>query len=243
MALAFGLGYGEVWNNKARKKLPALWIPWMNRQITAIQYRFLGIGKDDNSADRFGQKKGGKRYLFGIQHCMDAEPGQLQTLILVEGELNAISILQRVYGVYACDVVSFGPQNNLNNTDVTKVASALARRYQRVIVWADESESAQAAIGAIPNAIPVRSPKGMDANDLLKRGHLDGLLYRLLHSPRQSSLAEEPSTLVGQVVSAQRYYELQQETAAIGWTLLGLRHGAITDGYCDEWKITKAVAP
>lgn len=58
----------------------------------------------------------------------------------------------------------------------------------------------------------------------------------LLTAPEPSPLAQ-----VGQVVTAQRFYELQQESRGMGWTLHGVRHGAVVDGYCDEWVITKAV--
>ena len=247
MAVAFGLGCAETWNKKAGKKLPAIWIPWMNRQITAIQYRFIGVGKDDDTADRFGQLTGGKRYLFGLQHCMDAEPGQLDTLILVEGELNAVAIFQSIYGLYACDVVSYGPQHNLNNAEVAKAARALANRYRRVIVWADEPQAALAALGTIPNAIPIKSlvinGKQMDANDLLLAGKLDATLFGLLRRVKQSQVPETitPLTLVGQIVTAQQFYDWQQQTRGTGWILHGTRHGAVVDGYCDTWKITRAV--
>lgn len=182
MAVAFGLGFAETWNRKAGRKLPALWIPWMNRQITAIQYRFIDIEKNDDTADRFGQLTGGKRYLFGLQHCMEAEPKQLDTLILVEAELNAVSIFQCIYGIYACDVVSYGSQYNLNNVDIANAVTALARRYRHVIIWADEPAAAIAALQTLPNALPRKSPKGMDANDLLQSKQLEGLIFKLLQS-------------------------------------------------------------
>lgn len=183
IAVAFGLGYAPAWNSKAGGFLPALWLPWMNRQITAVQFRFIGVAKEDESADRFGQLKEGERLLFGLQHCLEAEPGQLQTLILVEGELNAVSIFQAVYGQFACDVLSFGPRSNIgahNQTLISKVAA----RYQHVIVWADEPADALKALGAIPNALPVQSPKldgkEHDANQLLLAGLLIEVVYDLI---------------------------------------------------------------
>lgn len=184
MWVAFGLGYAPAWNLKAGRMMPAIWIPWQNRQITAIQYRFLGVGKDDETADRFGQLKGGDRYLFGLHHCLDADPGQLETLFLVEGELNAISLFQATFGLYACDVVSFGPRANLRNAGVAPLAAKVAQRYKRVIVWADKAEDALTALGAIPNAFPVRSPiiddKEHDANDLLRAGLLGDVVFDLV---------------------------------------------------------------
>lgn len=186
MALAYDIGFGMVWNGKAQKSLPALLIPWRNRHITAIQYRFIGVGKDDDSAGRFGQLGGGQRFLFGLQHCMnpaddaDDQERKLHTLIIVEGELNAVSIMQVVYGMRSVGVVSYGPQSNINNPQVAKHAATVAGRYEHVIVWADEPEIALQAIGHIHGAIPVKSPNGMDANDLLVAGRLDDVVFRLL---------------------------------------------------------------
>lgn len=184
---AFGLGYADTWNVKAKRTMPALWIPWQDSKITAIQYRFLGVGKDDKTASRYEQLAGGARYLFGLQHCMEADPGQLHTLFLVEGELNAISIFQCIYGMYPCDVVSYGPQSNIANRDVAEMAAKLAKRYQHVIVWADEPATAQDAMGIMPDGIkllPVRSPirdgNKHDANYLLQHGQLDDIVYKLI---------------------------------------------------------------
>lgn len=181
MAVAFGLGYGEAWQPKLGRMMPALWIPWMNQRITAIQYRFLGVGKDE----RFSQKGGGERLLFGLQHCMVAEPGQLDTLFLVEGELNAVSIFQCIYGMYAVDVLSFGPRSNIgdhNRELIVRVAS----RYQHVIVWADEPGDALSALNALPDATPIKSPGGKDANDLLCAGRLDAVVYRLIRKVKDA---------------------------------------------------------
>lgn len=180
MWVAFGLGVASAWNAKAGRHLPAIYLPWQNRQITAIQYRFLGVSKGDKTQDRFGQLKGGDRYLFGLQHCLDAEPGQLETLFVVEGELNAVCIFQAAHGLYPCDAVSFGPKDNLKAHNQDLIAK-VAARYKRVIVWADEPEDALDALGTIPNALPLFSPpingKKHDANDLLRVGLLDDVIY------------------------------------------------------------------
>ncbi len=183
MRVAFGLGYGDAWNDKAGRFMPALWLPWQNRKLTAIQYRFIEVGKDDPGAGRFGQKRGGVRFLFGLQHCKEAGPGELQTLFLVEGEINAISIFQSVYGLYAVDVASFGPRNNIADHNRSMIGT-VANRYKNVIVWADEPQDALAALGAVPGALPVQSPeidgKQRDANDLLSAGLLDSVIFELL---------------------------------------------------------------
>ncbi|MEZ4674555.1 MAG: hypothetical protein R2932_09950 [Caldilineaceae bacterium] len=173
--IAFDLGYGAAWNDKAGRMMPALWLPWMNREITALKYRFIGVGKDDADALRFSQKGGSVPYLFGLQRRIEGN----NSLILVEGELNAVSIFQAAYGALSVDAVSFGPQGNLQKTDVMNYAAKLAERYERVIVWADESEIAAAARGFIPGVKAIRSPNGMDANDLLQAELLGDFIAKL----------------------------------------------------------------
>lgn len=183
MWVAFGLGFADAWNNKAGKTMPALWVPWQNKRVAAIQYRFIDVAKDNAGADRFGQMRGGTRYLFGLQHCQEAGPGELGTLFLVEGELNAVSIFQSIFGQYAADVLSFGPKNNITAHNAGMIAS-VASRYRHVVVWADEPADALSALGTIPHAVPVQSPeidgKRRDANDLLQMSMLDGLIFDIV---------------------------------------------------------------
>lgn len=181
---AWGLGFAPAWSAAAGSHMPAVWLPWRNRQISALQFRFL---TDDKSL-RFGQLAGGERFLFGLQHLIeagpDAAPGRLANLLLVEGEINALSLWQTIEdGRYPADVVSFGPQANIRNHQVQRLAAAIARRYKRVIVWADEPDAALAGLGALPPALrslAVRSPNGRDANVLLVAGALDDVLFGLL---------------------------------------------------------------
>lgn len=174
--LAFDLGYGPAWNPARQEELPAIWLPWQNRRITAIQYRF--IGEDVDKGERFSQKGGGDRLLFGV-HLLGKNPAGADTLILCEGELNACSLWQECYREHPADVASWGPKDNLR-PEVIRVAAAVAKRYQRVIVWADEPEDAVKALQALGAVEALRSPDGMDANDLLQRGWLAGLVAELL---------------------------------------------------------------
>lgn len=187
MWVAFGLGFGDAFNKVAGRFMPAIWLPWQNRQVTAIQYRFIGVSKDDEKrgrAERGRAMKGSQKLLFGLQHCQEAAAGDLETLFLVEGELNAVSIFQCTYGLYAADVLSFGARSNLRNAGVSPLAAKVAQRYKRVIVWADEPADALKALGTVPNAMPIRSPqidgKEHDANDLLRAGLLGDVVYDLI---------------------------------------------------------------
>lgn len=187
MWVAFGLGYANAYNphHEEDRMMPAIWLPWQNRQLTGIQYRFLSVPHDR----RFARPKGSECFLFGLQHCLDAQPAQLETLFLVEGELNAISLFQAVFGLYPADVLSFGSRGNLRNPGVAPMAAKVGKRYKRVILWADKPEDALNALGTIPNALPVRSPvidgysKGADANDLLRAGLLGDVVHDLIKLP------------------------------------------------------------
>ncbi len=168
---AFGLGYANAWHLRRKKRLPALILSWKRRNlIKALQYRF--IGDDITQAERYSQKAGGERTLFGVDLL-----ARRRALILVEGELNAVSIWQVGSGLL--DVVSFGPQDNIDRAAL--YMRAVSSGYQQVIVWADEPDRALHAKEAIGReATAVQSPAGLDANDLLRLGKLDGFLAKLI---------------------------------------------------------------
>ncbi len=191
-AVAFGLGYGGHWNIAAGAKMPALFIPWqVDDMVSYVALRFLDVAKGDKTKTRIASagfkltddadgKYYGVRFLFGLQNL----GAHGDTLIVVEGEINAMSIYQCITGRYACDVLSFGPQKNLQNEHVVGMAQEVASRYQRIIIWADRPQATIDALGTIPNAFPVRSPeidgKEYDANDLLQIGLLGDVLDGLL---------------------------------------------------------------
>jgi hypothetical protein len=191
-AAAFGLGYGGHWNIAAGAKMPALFIPWqVDDMVSYVTLRFLDVAKGDKTKTRIASagfkltddadgKYYGVRFLFGLQNL----GAHGDTLIVVEGELNCLSIYQCITGRYACDVLSFGPQKNLQNEHVVSMAQEVASRYQRIIIWADRPQATIDALGTIPNAFPVRSPeidgKEYDANDLLQIGLLGDVLDGLL---------------------------------------------------------------
>ena len=231
----------------------AVSLPWFNHDgaLQCVKYRFTqshtytdmdGKERTENKTSR-GSSSGG---VFGWQALQG--PDKRKVLIITEGEMNALSLWQA--GNEWIDVLSAGAEGAVNN--LPTVVTELANRYVYRIVWADKGNIANSVAFAI-GAASMRSPTGMDANDLLQAGKLAPLLVAMLkrlgvdtgrtdvhehvHEPVQS----KPSDFVGQVVSAQRFYELQSETSAMGWILHGKRHGELIDGYCDEWLITKAV--
>lgn len=177
---AWRLGVANVWHPKHQRTLDAILLPWLDGENTsAVQYRF--IDPSLTKAERFGQKAGGQRLLFGLQR-LAAQP----TLLLVEGELNAVSLWQscRDLGV---DVLSWGPQGNLLWPPVTQLAMQVMQPYQQVLLWADEVEMVHKLHThlrhkgvTLPTILTTASPLGRDANDLLLRGELRDYVQQVL---------------------------------------------------------------
>jgi len=166
----------DVWHPGLKEKLPALVIPWIARdlRITALQYRFIEKGLSKH--ERFSQKAGGERIIFGATQ-RSAKPERTLGLVLVEGELNALGISQALDAAgLGLDVLSYGPQDNATRPEL----AAIAGQYPRVLIWADEAGKALAASKALAHATPLKSPDGLDANDLLKAGKLAPFLAAVL---------------------------------------------------------------
>jgi hypothetical protein len=182
---AWSLGYAAVWHPRRKEHLPALILPWKRgHQIKALQYRF--IGADITHAERFAQKAGGERTLFGV----DLLAGR-DALLVCEGEINAISFWQ--VGRHRLDVVSFGPQDNIEHA--APYLSKLASRYTQVLVWADEPAKALQALQVVgQRARAARSPRGKDANQLLQEGVLADVLENVWAKAFNPALDESASS-------------------------------------------------
>lgn len=198
---AWQLGYAAArFDPRQERRRPAIVLPWYGSQgLTALKYRFLD---SQGQGDRFGQLRGGQQILFG-GHLVGQ---QHDTLILCEGELNAVAIWQAVYtpgdpaaytvGGQAVDVVSFGSQG----AAVAEPVLVLARAYQRVILWADEAAPVRACLAALgARAFGLKSPLTadtlpvkLDANALLQRGLLGELLRRSLSRFQVAAQAVSP---------------------------------------------------
>lgn len=174
---AWGLGLAWCWHPQRRRRLPALLLPWrQGPRLTAVQHRFLAT--DLAHRERYGQRTGGERLLFGLP-LRRRRP----TLLLVEGEFNTLSLWQAAGG--QADVLSWGPQGNLLRPPVLALAASLVPSYRRLVVWADAAEVAkqgkEALLAALPAgactfALALCSPGGRDANDLLQSGELMAFL-------------------------------------------------------------------
>lgn len=187
---AFGIGYTSAglpntWDGKTHcyPKQLAISLPWFNHDgaLVAVKYRFIEphtytdkdgktqAGKDGKGV-RFTSRGQVNGNVFGWQALRGAA-----VLIICEGEMNALSLWQAGRG--AVDVLSMGSESTTKKLPPTAVD--LAHRYAHRVVWADKKEIADAAALQIGGA-SMTSPKGMDANDLLKAGKLGDLITAML---------------------------------------------------------------
>lgn len=123
---AFGLGFNpltSVPGTKGKTKAAAVAIPWYVRgELRAIRYRFLKKTSGGKLASAYGSSFTG--ILFG-GHVFDGWLPALRTLILCEGEINAMSIWRVVQGT-GCDVLSIG-------SDSTRLTEAMIRDRKSVV--------------------------------------------------------------------------------------------------------------
>lgn len=164
--LAWGIGLIEChrWSDDEYTKLGwGVAMPWVSGdKVTGVNCRLLA---HEQRYHRFGNVSG----LFGGHKLTGSD-----TLIFCEGEINALSIWQALGG--RIDVLSFGSES------VTKSAqfSEVAKPYAHVIIWCDREPVVQTAMLRCPGAAGIKSPRGMDANDLLQAGILAEFLYNFV---------------------------------------------------------------
>ena len=158
---------------------PSLTMPYLRHdddRLMALRYRRIGAS---GTGDRYINEPGSDVRLFGL-HLLDLSAA---TLVLVEGELNAISIWQAADGMRLC-VLSIGGQS-LKQQALRNVASA-SRQFVRCVVWCDESEKTQQLRAVVESSSvqmrrsPVVDGQKVDANDMLQRGQLGPFLARIL---------------------------------------------------------------
>lgn len=157
---------------------PAIVIPWLDNgnTVTAVKYRFIDELAKADKRKRYAMRKGSMPFLFGLNHILETDT----ILLFVEGELNAVSILQCLpRGV---SVVSAGSDSSGNEA----LIQALAKRYRRVYIWTDETDKGNEIRGRMKrqDATLIKSPsvEGLkwDANEMLQAGVLADFLTRKL---------------------------------------------------------------
>lgn len=176
--LAFGVGYRAdvaVPGTDGKERAPAIVLPWRaGGNLVAVRYRFLTAQGGSKITAESGSQFAGR--LFGGQ-VLPRVAERLRTLVIVEGEINGMSIWQCTGSPtmpfdWRMDVLSLGSES----AKLSPAAVAAAQQYSRVLAWADRAEVARELAAALPNAHPIRSPGGKDANDLLREGLLGGFL-------------------------------------------------------------------
>lgn len=183
---AWRMGFAFVYDPIAKRKRPAITMPWYDMDaggevITAVKYRMID---SDPKALRYSCKTGSKFDVpFGL---WDALPNFHDSLLFVEGELNCISVSQcRPAGL---SVLSFGSEGSGD----ARAMQAIAARYKNVYVWADDvwdnpkqAKHAKELRSLIRGrGVALRSVKQdeikQDANQLLQVGALDAFLSHVL---------------------------------------------------------------
>jgi hypothetical protein len=184
-AMQFGYSPG-LYDPVGKSKRPALLIPWIDGvgTVFAIKYRYIDDLAKSDKCRRFRQHVGSDPILFGLHAASFGS----NVLIAVEGEFNAASIFQAVHGT-ECDVVSIGPERNSNALEALDRLIA-SRGYSKSLIWTDEPETALRAGERLDayRTILMKSPNGLDANDLLCRYGADAIRQliqrRMTRSPK-----------------------------------------------------------
>lgn len=192
---AFGLGFAPAAKYRDQEGgFPAIAMPWYRGgKLTAIRYRFLNPPAKQKLTSLPGSKFGS--VLFGGQTLPEWVPVPLPdgyrgceqhcTLVLCEGEINAMSIWQVAHDTNL-HVMSVGSESSR----LSAGAVAVAQRYGRVIIWMDKEELAKQLMGQVPGAFGFGSPGGKDANDQLQAGTLGGQLTALRWQAARTELEQ-----------------------------------------------------
>ncbi|MEI7846671.1 MAG: toprim domain-containing protein [Chloroflexota bacterium] len=169
---AWRAGFYYHYDPKLKRKRPAVTLPWYEcdgdyEQITAVKIRF--IDQTPTVGSRYIMLKGSVPVLYGLWDVLPTT----DSLLLVEGEINAISIWQLHPNRVA--VLSIGSDTGAN-PDILRV---LAKDY-KICVWLDDESKAKELRSLLPGSCAVKSPiiGGIkwDANQMLQAGELQGFL-------------------------------------------------------------------
>lgn len=158
--------------------VPALILPWVDADIaTGVKWRFL---TGDQRYKSWGAYTGSFALNVFGRHVMG---GAYDTLLMTEGELNAVSCWQavRAAGLPGVDVVSIGSDSVPDGPALVELAGDFAH----TVAWLDEPTKAAAVRAILPGARVGKSPCGddgakLDANELLRRGALADFLRVIL---------------------------------------------------------------
>ena len=175
---------------KPQVRIPVISLPWYEwdaggEVVTAVKYRVLQGGSKLRYFSRAGSKFDAP---FGLAYAL---PESHHTLLLVEGELNCVSVWQcQPPGV---SVLSFGSEGSGDS----RMLQAVAARYENVFVWADDvwdaphrsarAQELRSLVSGQGKALRSVKQGGLkrDANQYLQDGLLPEFLARVLGKPFQ----------------------------------------------------------
>ena len=178
-AAAWHLG-ARSYTGNGYDRAAAVVMPAMGRDGQPIGLKYRIVNPLPDGAKCLNAKGTSGATLSGL-HLL--APSHQRALLVVEGELNAVSIWQAAAAINApLDVVSFGSEGN--SLSAWGTIKELSSDYGTTIVWADKPE-VSAGLGALlewstGGAYVMQSPHGQDANDLLQAGLLEGFTRGLL---------------------------------------------------------------
>jgi hypothetical protein len=152
-------------------------IPWyyvdaQREVIAAIKYRFVDA---DPKGLRYTSAPGSMPVLYGL---WDAQPTD-KVLLLVEGELNALSLWQQ--RPRDVTVLSIGSEGGGR----PEVIAQIAQRYKRVFIWCDDAARTvkyKAMIAQPTKGLqsPTIDGAKIDANKLLQAGKLAEFIKQVI---------------------------------------------------------------
>jgi len=130
----YRLGNGRTFHLIRQQNMEAIFIPWFGedgKTITAIQHRF--VDPTVEKGERYTLKPGSEPILFGLQAVRPA-----QTLVIVEGEFNAMSLHQ-----IGSQALSMGSESNVGNEKALSILQGLLPAYEQALVWFDNPDKGQ----------------------------------------------------------------------------------------------------
>lgn len=158
------------------KTRPAMVIPWMgDSEFYSVKYRFI----NERPGLRYISLADGNPLVFG-EHLLSRH----NVLIVVEGEINAMSIWQVFRG--RADVLSVGGDSNDPSKEYVRQL-AENRGYDLVIAWFDDIEKAARLKHEFEGIAvrPIHSVNGQDANDVLVK-HGEAFLFAVLEEAEKN---------------------------------------------------------
>lgn len=171
------LGFTNTYDPLLKSERPALCIPHMDVSFNLMAVKFRFINQVEGGS-RYTSMKGSKPLFYGLDILRPSH----HTLIIVEGELNQLSIYQLLCRHMKEDhkVSVISPGSEQLTTLQRTALPVLARNYKRLIVWVDKGEVAREIQDLLDGSFTLlQSPYGLDANDLLRQGVLGEFLRRI----------------------------------------------------------------